>query len=275
MVMDNLQTEKQIARIGGLKLEYAIAGVGKPVIVFLSGYGADIDTSWSKIFPEIRKISTVVAYNRFNYGNSNKVDLPQTGTEIIASLQNLLGEKRLEPPYVLVGHSLGGVYAQLFARQFPNEVTGVVLLDSSHPDQEVMRRAQEGTIRRAITDIFYWFDLVTHPRRHTEVSSFAETTNQIRAAPPFPDIPLVVISAGKKPPSWLVGGKFARIFQENQQRLVALSPQGRQIISEKSGHFVQNDAPEIVIQAIREVTQKTREMALYNKTEKAITQQTH
>lgn len=78
--------EKKTADIGGPKLEYVMAGEGNPVIVFLSGYGADIDTSWGRIFPEVKTISMVFAYNRFNYGKSDKVDVPQTGTEIIANL---------------------------------------------------------------------------------------------------------------------------------------------------------------------------------------------
>lgn len=258
MTMVRPLAEKQTADIGGSKLEYVMAGEGNPVIVFLSGYGVDIDTSWSRIFPEVKTIGTVFAYNRFNYGNSDKVDVPQTGAEIIASLRSLLREKGLNPPYVLVGHSLGGVYAQLFARQYPEDISGVVLVDSSHPDQEEMRRAQDGAIRRAVSGTIYWIDSVTHPSRHTEITSFAETVSQIRAASPFPDIPLVVITAGKEPPSWLVGNRFIRIFQENQRRLVDLSPQGRQIIAKQSGHFVQNDEPGIVVQAIREVVDKAR-----------------
>ena len=250
--------EKQTVDINGSKLEYVVAGEGKPVIVLLSGYGADIDISWSMIFPEVETISTVIAYNRFNYGNSGRVELPQTGTEIVSALRSLLKAEGLNPPYVLVGHSLGGVYAQLFARQHSEEVSGVVLVDSSHPDQEEMRRAVEGPVRHAVSGTINWIDAMTHPRRHTEVSSFAETASQIEAAPPFPDIPLIVISAGKEPPAWLVGEGFIRIFQENQRRLVSLSPQGRQVIAKQSGHFVQNQEPEIVVQAIRKVVEEVQ-----------------
>lgn len=252
--------DKKTADIGGHKLEYVMAGEGRPVIVFLSGYGADIDISWSRVFPEVKTISTVFAYNRFNYGNSDNVDVPQPGTEVISSLRILLREKRLNPAYVLVAHSLGGIYANLFARQYPKEVSGVVLIDSVHPDQEEMRRAQEGAIRRAISGIINWFHSVTHSRPHAEIAGLAETVSQIRAAPPFPDIPLIVISAGKEPPSWLVGDENIRIFQGNQRRLVALSPQGRQVVATKSGHFVQNDEPEIVVQAIHQVTDQARGM---------------
>jgi pimeloyl-ACP methyl ester carboxylesterase len=250
--------EKQTTDIGGSKLEYAVGGEGWPVIVLLSGYGADMDTSWSKSFPKLKTISTVFAYNRFNYGNSGWVDEPQTGTKIIAALRNLLREKDLNPPYVLVGHSLGGVYAQLFARLYWDEISGVVLVDSSHPDQEKMRKAHEGAFRRAFSDTIYWFDSVFHPRRHTEIEMFAETVKEIKDAPPFPDIPLVVVSAGEKS-TWLVSDDFARILEQNQRSLAALSPQGKHIIVKQSGHFVQNDEPEVVVEAIREVVDKARE----------------
>ncbi len=88
MAMVRPMAEKQTADIGDSKLEYVMAGEGNPVIVFLSGYGADIDTSWSRIFPEVKTINTVLANNRFNYGDSDKVDVQQTGAEIIVSLES-------------------------------------------------------------------------------------------------------------------------------------------------------------------------------------------
>lgn len=248
---------KQVSNVDA-KLEYLRAGEGQPTIVFLSGYGADIDASWSKILPEAKNISTAFAYNRYNYGNSDRADVPQTGEKVIASLRSLLKERRLAPPYVLVAHSLGGMYAQLFAREYPMEVSGVVLIDSSHPDQEEMRSAREGAARRAIGHMTYWFDSVTHPVRHSEIASFSETAKQIKAAMPFPDIPLIVISARKEPSWWVASDESVQIFRENQQRLVGLSPQGRQIVARKSGHFIQNDEPEIVLQAIREVVNQVR-----------------
>ncbi len=76
---------KQTAEIAGHKLEYVTAGTGSPVIVFLSGYGADLDTSWGRVYPGAEKISTVFAYNRFGYGASDKVGQPQTGEVIVVS----------------------------------------------------------------------------------------------------------------------------------------------------------------------------------------------
>ena len=239
------------------KLQYAIAGEGRPVIVFLSGYGVDMDTSWSKVYSKAEKISSVFAYNRLGYGNSDKAKEPQTGAAIVDALHNLLRKRGLNPPYVLVGHSLGGLYANLFARTYPQEIAGVVLVDSAHPAQQEMMHAREGVVQRVVMGILNTLDSALHSR-HSEISSFDVTAEQIRQAGPFPAIPLIVISAAQQPPSWLVRSEVLQGLREDQRSLAAMSPQGRQIIAEKSGHFVQNDEPGIVIQAIRDVVDRSR-----------------
>lgn len=242
------------------KREYAIAGQGHPVIVFLSGYGADMDT-WSKVYSQAEKFSTVFAYNRLGYGNSDKAREPQTGAVIVAGLRQLLRERGLNPPYVLVGHSLGGLYANLFARLYPQEIAGVVLVDSSHPAQQEMMRARQGVVQRVVMGVLNGLGLVAHSR-HSEISSFDVTAGQIKKAGPFPAIPLIVLSATRPPPSWLVRNEVIQGLQEDQRSLAALSPRGRQVMAEKSGHFVQMDEPELVIQAIREVVDKSRQAGL-------------
>ena len=239
------------------KLQYSVAGEGRPVIVFLSGYGVNMDSSWSKVYPSAGKISTVFAYNRLGYGDSDKAKEPQTGAAVIATLRNLLRERGLSPPYVLVGHSLGGLYANFFARMYPQEIAGVVLVDSAHPDQQEMMRVREGVVQRVVTGIINTLDSALHSR-HSEISTFDMTADQIRKAGPFPAIPLIVISAAKPPPAWLVRDEVLQGLRENQRDLTAMSPRGKQVVAQKSGHFVQNEEPGIVIQAIREVVDRSR-----------------
>ncbi len=242
------------------KLEYAVAGKGHPVIVFLSGYGADMDT-WSKVYSPAEKISSVFAYNRLGYGNSDKAREPQTGVVIVAGLRQLLRERGLNPPYVLVGHSLGGLYANLFARLYPQDIAGVVLVDSSHPAQQEMMRARQGVVQRVLMGVLNGLDSVAHSR-HSEISSFDVTAEQIKKAGPFPAIPLIVLSAAQLPPAWLVRAEVIQGLRDDQRDLASMSPQGRQVIADKSGHFVQMDEPELVIQAIQEVVDKSRQTGL-------------
>lgn len=75
--------EKRIADINGSTLEYVVGGNGRPVIVLINGYGSNIDFSWGGIFQEAKAISRVFAYNRFGYGKSGRVEVPQTGNVIV------------------------------------------------------------------------------------------------------------------------------------------------------------------------------------------------
>lgn len=255
--MVNTGVDKRIITIDGLELEYVVAGAGRPPVILLSGYGVELDASWRTIFDPLAEITTVFAYNRFNYGHSARTDAPQTGTRVVTALRRLLTETNLAPPYVLVAHSLGGIYAQLFARRNPDEVSGMVLIDSSHPDQEEQRRRGEKGFMRVVNKLILRLDAAIN-RRHCEFITFEETAREINNGPAFPNIPLIVVSAGKPPPAWLITDEFAELLRENQRRLAALSPQGRQIVAEGCGHFVQRCDPKIVIDAIGEVVEQAR-----------------
>lgn len=116
------------------RVEYALIKNGGPAIIFENGLGGTMDW-WAKVFPEISKNTTVFAYNRPGYGKSDPVSTPREGKHIVDELRTLLRNRGLNPPYILVGHSLGGLYMQLFARRYPNEVGALILVDSTHPAQ--------------------------------------------------------------------------------------------------------------------------------------------
>lgn len=214
-------------------IEYVCEGHGEPNIILLSGYGMDL-VSWGKIYTELQGKNRVLAYNRFNVGGSSRSKRQHTGNEIVSLLRRLLVMAEMQPPYVVVGHSIGGVYAQLFARLYPKEVAGVVLVESIYPNQADIQRYCK---RR-------WFDTLCYPLRSREIDCFDETSQQTLDAPAFPDVPLVVVSSGSN---------TSELFQEEQRSLASMSPRGTQVISERSGHFVIIDEPDVVIQAIRDV----------------------
>lgn len=250
--------DRKTCVLGSGKLEYVISGQGRPVIVLLSGYGVDIDVSWNKVWLKAKAISTVFAYNRFGYGGSDRVKEVQSGSVVIATLRDLLKMKNLEPPYVLVGHSLGGLYANLFARQYPQEVSGMVLIDATYPDQQSTMSGEQSLASRVIVGVLKAIDRALNAR-HSELTSEEETALQMKRAGPFPNIPLRVITAGRKPSSWIFSEKEFQIHMTNQRSLSVMSPQGRQIVAEKAGHFVQIEEPELVVRTIAEVVAQSRE----------------
>ena len=93
---------------GGRTVEHALAGQGAPVVVFENGLGANLDW-WAKVWPEVARDTTVLAYNRAGYGKSEASSEARDGAHIVEELRALLRERGLAPPYILVGHSLGGL----------------------------------------------------------------------------------------------------------------------------------------------------------------------
>ncbi len=128
--LPNSTTEK----INNRHSEFALTQHNTVPVVFENGLGGRMEW-WKKVMPEISKDTTTFAYNRPGYGNSDPVSTPRDGLHVIDELRMLLRSKGLNPPYILVGHSLGGLYMQLFSRRYPDEVRALILVDSTHPKQ--------------------------------------------------------------------------------------------------------------------------------------------
>ncbi|WNG36464.1 alpha/beta hydrolase [Archangium violaceum] len=238
---------KQKASIHGQALEYIIAGQGSPTIVLVNGSGGPIE-GWLRVLEPLSALGTVFAYNRPGLGGSGKPVVPQTGEVIVESLRALLLHANLPPPYLLVGHSLGGLAVNLFARTFPAEVSGVVLLDATAPeDVRVMAKHQNGFQRFAQRTL----DTIFGKDEFGETEHVSRTVDLIQRAGPFPDVPLVVVTGGKPAMAWATPAQALAARAEHQRALAALSPQGKQLIASRSGHFPQLTEPEVVVEAVR------------------------
>lgn len=239
-------------------MEFAQLGDGEPTVLLINGGSGPID-GWYKVIHELAKTTAVVAYNRFGVGKSDKPSTPQHGTVVVTALRQLLQEENIKPPFVLVGHSLGGLYANLFARQFPHETAGVVLLESSHPRDIQINETQNAFIR-TVNRLFALFDSFFPHRKWGEVHYVEETIKQIEQAACFPEVPLFVISGGKKPP--MMPDHAFEMRRNNQLDFVRLNKQGQQILAARSGHFPQLSEPEVVIQAIQDCIDLARQDSL-------------
>lgn len=235
----------KIENINNLRTEYAQITKMSPVVIFENGLGANM-SGWNKVFTEIGKEATVFAYNRPGYGKSDMASTPRDGDHIVEELRANLQSKGLPPPYLLVGHSLGGLYMQLFARKYPNEVVGLVLVDSTHPTQF------EGVGSR---DNWPWWFRVMIPlflsrSQNEELAAAMDTGQQVLHTPTFSGKPVVVLSAISNSESEF--GQFVKVKRTDLPRLYPGSTQNWV----ESGHFIQRDRPEAVIQAIRAVMAK-------------------
>jgi pimeloyl-ACP methyl ester carboxylesterase len=120
--------------VGGFSLHINCTGEGSPTVIVDAGNG-DFSLGWQGIQPEVAKFTRICTYDRAGYGWSDPSPNPRTAKVMSEELHTLLSNAGVEPPYVLVGHSLGGYNVRMFADLYPEEVAGMVLVDAGHEDQ--------------------------------------------------------------------------------------------------------------------------------------------
>jgi pimeloyl-ACP methyl ester carboxylesterase len=298
----------KLVDVGGYRLHINCQGTavaGPPTVVMESGNG-NFSLNWGQIPREVAKFTQVCTYDRAGLGWSDRSPRPRTVHNLIEDLHTLLARSGVEPPYVLVGHSLGGMLIRLYAHEHPDQVAGMVLVDSSHEEQmlrtpEALRRVAQRAdkllngILRLMRLLIASGTLALAPRlfprqmsimvaredrdafravvsadpknlatMQEEIAVAADHFTAVRAAhiTSLGDIPLIVLSHDKQQPMpGLSAGdirEFEQTFQQMQVELAAQSSNGKRIVAEKSGHYIQLDQPELVIDAIREVVEAAR-----------------
>ena len=121
--------------VNGCRLHLQSSGSGTPTVVLEAGLGG-MSSAWAWVQSETAEFTHVVSYDRAGLGWSESDTDPKTAMLVAQRLRSLLRSANTTPPYVLVGHSMGGFFIRVFADLFPEEVAGMVLVDASHPDQQ-------------------------------------------------------------------------------------------------------------------------------------------
>jgi pimeloyl-ACP methyl ester carboxylesterase len=235
--------------VDGRQTEYVVSGQGSPVVVFENGLGGSLDW-WSKVWPEAIQETRSLAYHCAGYGNSEATDRPRDGAHIVEELRALLKARQLAPPYVLVGHSLGGLYMQLFARRYPGDVAALVLVDSTHPEQ--LKGA--GDPAAWPTWLKLTFGLVTSETAKQELAALHATGQAVLSLPVDPSWKVFVLSALRP-----MEGSSALADDANRKRagLARLYPGSRQVWVD-SGHGIPLEKPEAVVRVIQETVRSMR-----------------
>jgi pimeloyl-ACP methyl ester carboxylesterase len=266
----------RLVDVGGHKLNVQVTGTSKPgvpTVVFEAGLGSPL-ASWNGINLMLGDSVRVIAYDRAGIGASEPGTLPPTAKNVVAELHTLLAKVGAAPPYVLVGHSLGGPFIHVFAATYPKEVAGMVHIDPSDFTQtdaglnaiwekvgvkngrDLFRAMMAQMLTGAPPGIAAEWREVDRVER----GGFAE----FRAAGDSPDVPTVVLLAGKPdavqpgaPPfpggydAYHAATQAQRI--EHFSRLTSQKTKGTFIVTSRSGHFIHMSEPELALWAIRRV----------------------
>src|SRR5215472_1697963 len=235
----------KFAKFGGYLLAYECAGTGSPTVILEAGYTASgIDTYGSTILPAIALHTRVCTYDRAGEGQSEprpaSVHALTAATQA-SELHTMLEVAHAPPPYVLVGHSYGGMITRAFAALYQHQVAGMVLVDaSSEPEIPVYRRLHAGP----------WIDGTVKPAPNQRIDIGA-TVRALERAPSLGRTPLVVISAGILQDRWL--RTVPKLEARAQTRLASLSGDSIHVMDRGIGHMIPALDPRIVIAAVRAV----------------------
>jgi pimeloyl-ACP methyl ester carboxylesterase len=243
----------ELIDVGGHKMEIVRAGNGGPTVVFEPGI-TDLRL-WSGIQPRIAEFADTLSYSHFGLGRSDPAPTTRSASRIVAELHALLQRTGAKLPYILVGHSMGGLYVRLFAITYPTEVAGLVLVDAVHERQviEFTRLDSVGFPRRrqlALNDL--------EPAQRAEMDGLAPILVTSGSLPgKVPNVPMVVLTAlGYFGSGWAPGS--AKIWRDLHEELFQSTSYGMHIVTAKSGHLIQKDEPELVVNAIRWVVEAAR-----------------
>lgn len=238
-----------------------VAGHGSPTVVFESGLGHGKRT-WGPVFNAVSAATRAVVYDRAGYGQSEASNQSRDGLQIVLELRALLQTEGIAPPYVLVGHSLGGTFMKLYAKSFPDEVAGVVLVDARHA--EFTQRCRQLGVPRLLYDPPEALLAMLSPTARAELQAAPLTLKQTRRAGTFPAVPLIVLTQSNATSKWPRG--LSKVWAASQQRMAKMSKLGRIKVLDDSGHNVHQDRPEVVVRAILSVVRAARYLAAKPKT---------
>lgn len=293
-IAEKIKPEGQFAEVENHKMHYLQQGKGGPTVVFETAFDPAGHLQWYHIQQDLPKSYTTFSYDRSGILWSERGTNPKTGDKIAEELHTLLEKSKAPKPYILVGHSFGGMLTRFFVQKYPQDVAGVILVDSQYPSDEKYLSPQLykmvnqglpggflkfantfGATRLMFKNMFpanaqYQYqnsimpallyksaDATLEEQDHMKsVKTEATTINT------FGSVPLYVITAGDKTKydSFIKDQKIKNemlgAWDKMQKDLLNLSTDSKQIIAEKSGHYINQDQPEVIEKAVNDMVEK-------------------
>ncbi|WP_432508114.1 alpha/beta fold hydrolase [Kineococcus esterisolvens] len=262
-----------------------------PVVVLEAGSG-ETSASFARVLQRWDLPATAIAYDRAGYGRSSASSLPRTGANVAAELRQALHRSGHAPPYLLVGHSMGGLFVREFTHRYPDEVAGLVLVEA-RPEDDARRTAEllrsagfagqpswrlltalawTGALRTlapvllgpsvpadARAEFLDVTATAAYFRAREQETAVIGATEDLVRGQFLGDLPLAVVARDQAQDyaaaglDAATGARLEEIWQDGQRRLLTLSRRARFTVATGSGHLVPRERPDAVVDAVRQV----------------------
>ncbi|MDV3458520.1 alpha/beta hydrolase [Sphingomonas sp. HF-S4] len=257
--------------IGGRSIRLVCTGAGSPTVVVDAGMGtAPVeDPAWQGIAAKIARVTRVCLHDRAGLGSSDPAPgTPRTSADAAADLHAVLKKAGVPGPYLLAGHSIGGLHAQVFAARYPTDIAGLVLISSTHADQMTtwlsLLPPAAPDEEKAITEgRAFLTTMLSDPTKNEEKLDFPASAAQARGLKTLGSKPVIV--ATHSPRFRMVPGlsepmaiKLETATQKMQKQFLSLSSNARQNIAPTAGHGLPHEAPGFVVDNILEAVALAR-----------------
>lgn len=291
---EKIQPDGQFAEVENHKMHYLKEGTGGPTVVFETAFDPAGHLQWYHIQKDLPKTYTTFSYDRSGILWSERGTHPKTGEKIAGELHTLLEKSNAPKPYILVGHSFGGMLTRFFVKKYPQDVAGVILVDSQYPadekylSPEMYRMVNQGlpggflkfantfgAARLMFKNMFpvgekYKYQNSIMPAllyksadaTLEEQDHMKSIKKEAAAISSFGSIPLYVITAGDKTrynniiKDQKLNNEMLGAWDKMQKDLLHLSTDSKQIILPASGHYINQDQPEIIEEAVNDMVKK-------------------
>ncbi len=253
--------KEQFVEIRGKKQFYISKGTAKPVVVFITGLGPTMD-DFQEVQTKISKYAKTICYDRAGIGKSESFNNERNLENISVELKELVEKIGLDKPFVLVGHSRGGLIARYFVSKYPEKVCGLILIDPAIPEHKWKKRELRTETEKVEFDKFYnsfCSDSVNYTATiRNEFKNTFTTDSALVEGKGFPlTIPITLIGSNK-----ITKDKYSkeenRIKVEFLKSYLKINPQIKLILTNKSGHFIHDDEPKLVTKEIVAIISKLK-----------------
>ena len=253
--------KEQFVSIRNKKQFYLSKGTGEPVVVFITGLGPTME-DFREIQNKLSKTTRTICYDRAGIGRSESFENERTLENISAELKELTEAIGLNKPFVLVGHSRGGLIARYFVNKYPDKVSGLILIDPALPEHKWMKRELRTEIEKKEFDDYY-NSFCTDSTKYSKIirNEFKNAFTNDSAAvfeKGFPlSIPITLIASTKKTEDKYSDAEI-KMKEEFIKNYLNMNPQIKLVFTDKAGHFIYDDQPQLVIDEITSVIEQVK-----------------